>query len=81
MQPGKKLRALVRAGFVAQESTLAEFCRAIEVDPSNASKALVGEHWDGEEAAKLRQQLVAGANFNGLQAALKSVIPETGEQA
>lgn len=49
--------AQVRAGFVAQGSSLHGWCSKNGIDSNNARKALTGK-WTGPKAAALVQQLV-----------------------
>lgn len=48
--------AWVRAGFVAQGSSLNAWCIANGVDPNNARKALIGK-WVGPKASILTERL------------------------
>jgi hypothetical protein len=64
MQPSKELRNAVRAGFVNQDSSLAEYCRGRGICDSNANKALLGKKWNGKKAAELRLELVIAAKID-----------------
>lgn len=61
--PSAKLYDHVRAGFIAQGTTLTAFCRERNVAPANARCALVGS-WNGPRAKRLRQELVDGSGIN-----------------
>ncbi len=62
MQPGKQLRNSVRAGFVDQGSSLAEYCKNNRICNSNANKVLLGK-WNGKKAADLRFKLITAAKI------------------
>lgn len=64
MQPSKQLRNAVRAGFVNQDSSLAEYCRNNGICDSNANKALLGKKWNGKKAAELRLELVIASKID-----------------
>jgi hypothetical protein len=50
----------VRAGFVAQGSSLSAWCRANGVQRQNAHKALVGQ-WSGPKADELVARITVAA--------------------
>lgn len=52
--------AMVRAGFVAQGSSLHAWCRQSGIDYHNARKALDGR-WRGPKAGALVRKIVAAA--------------------
>ena len=61
--PGLELHRLVKAGFVAQGTTLEAHCRDVErYHPSNGYRALLGE-WDGPKARRLRRRLAHAAGL------------------
>lgn len=52
--------AQVRAGFIVQGTTLAQWCRNNGVDPSWAWKVLKGEHL-GQRSLALRRRLLTAS--------------------
>lgn len=68
--PSRGLHLNVRAGFVAQGSSLARWCRQHGIRRQNAEKALLGV-WTGPGARQLCARLVEAAG----------VGPERGEAA
>jgi len=57
MQAGKERLQQVRAGFITQGLSLKAYCLDNDIDPSNASKALVGK-WTGIKATALVNLLI-----------------------
>jgi hypothetical protein len=65
MQPSKQLRNAVRAGFVNQDSSLAEYCRNKGICNSNANKTLLGNRgYNGKRSVELRLELVIASKIN-----------------
>ena len=58
--PGLDLHFRVRAGFVAQRTSLKRWCRENDIQPTNARDALIGR-WDGPKGRALRARLVEAA--------------------
>jgi len=52
--------AAIRAGFVAQGTSLHAWCKANGEDTSNARRAIAGT-WKGPKASALLQRLVAAS--------------------
>jgi hypothetical protein len=58
--PGLDLHFRVRAGFVAQGTSLKSWCREQGITPSNARDALIGR-WNGPKGIALRARLIKAA--------------------
>lgn len=65
LSPGPDLYRHVRAGFVAQGSTLTTWCRERNINPTNAKSALVGA-WNGPKGRQLRRELVEASGITPL---------------
>jgi hypothetical protein len=61
-QPGLDLYLRVRAGFVAQQSSLNAWCLANGIMRQNAKQALTGA-WDGPKARELRERLIKASGI------------------
>lgn len=57
LSPGLDLHLKVRAGFVAQGTSLKAWCNQQAITPSNARDALIGR-WNGPKGVALRNRLV-----------------------
>ena len=66
--PSADLYQIVRAGFVAQGTTLNAWCTAQGVNRQTAARALSGER-NGRRSRELRDRLVAAAGLSGADAA------------
>ncbi|MEO5328100.1 MAG: hypothetical protein H7829_07625 [Magnetococcus sp. THC-1_WYH] len=64
--PSQELYRNVRAGFVAQGSTLTAWCRERRINPNNARAVLIGS-WDGPKGRALREKLIKAANISKIQ--------------
>jgi len=60
--PGPDLYNRVRGGFVAQGTTLSEWCRNRKTSPTNARSALVGA-WNGPKGTALREELIEASRI------------------
>lgn len=60
LAPSFDLYLRVRAGFVAQGTSLTQWCRKRGVDTSNARAALAGA-WNGPAGRKLREDLISAS--------------------
>lgn len=49
--------ARVKAAFVLKHTTLNAFCLKHDIDPSNATKAIIGT-WTGKKANAIRSQII-----------------------
>lgn len=58
--PGQELLAAIRAGFVAQQTTMSEWCRDHGVIVQNARMAILGG-WRGPKAQQLVKKLKKAA--------------------
>lgn len=65
LSPGRDLLAQVRAGFVAQHTTLAEWCRKNGTHPSAARQAIYGT-WNGPKGRALRSKIVRAAGVRAV---------------
>lgn len=62
LAPNPDLYRLVRAGFIAQGTTLSGWCQERGVDTSNARSALAGA-WNGPKGKALREQLIEASGI------------------
>ena len=62
--PGTGLLATVRAGFIAQGSSLHKWCVEHQVQYPNARQALIGS-WSGPKGISLRNKIVEAARVEG----------------
>lgn len=62
LSPSLNLYRHVRAGFIAQGSTITTWCRERGVNPTNARSALVGA-WDGPKGKALRAELIEASGI------------------
>ena len=60
--PSLDLHLQVRAGFVAQGTSLKAWCREHEITPSNARDALIGR-WNGPKGKALRAKVVKASGI------------------
>lgn len=60
--PGKDLVLKVRAGFVAQGSSLSRWCQQNGIDRPNARLCLMGA-WDGPKSRMLRMRIAEAAGL------------------
>jgi len=58
--PGLDLIRQVRAGFIAQGTTLTEWCRNHQTSHTNARHALVGS-WNGPKGKAMRARIAKAA--------------------
>jgi len=64
LTPGPGLYARVRAGFVAQQDSLQQWCSRNSIKRQNARKCLLGQ-WRGQKAEELKHLLVREAMIDG----------------
>lgn len=60
--PGERLLSRVRAGFVAQGSSLHRWCEEHDVRNPNARQAIIGA-WNGPKGAALRNRILQAAGI------------------
>ncbi|MDZ4378783.1 MAG: hypothetical protein U0973_11580 [Xanthomonadaceae bacterium] len=60
--PSLDLYRRVRAGFIVQDTTLNEWCKANAIKAPNARTCLVGS-WDGPTARQLRARICEAAGL------------------
>lgn len=75
-QPSVNLYNIVRAGFVAQGTTMGKWCRANDVNPTNARACLVGV-WDGPKGKNLRDKIIDASRIHTVFAVINEV-PQQG---
>jgi len=56
----RTLNALVKAGFIAQQTTISAWCRDNGLKPENARKSLLGS-WHGPKALVWKRRLMVAA--------------------
>lgn len=60
--PGLDLHLKVRAGFVAQGTSMKRWCKDQGITPSNARDALIGR-WNGPKGIALRNRLMKASGM------------------
>ena len=60
--PSRDLYNKVRAGFVAQGSSLSQWCKAKGMNTQNALSCLTGT-WDGPKAKTLRAEIIEASGI------------------
>lgn len=64
--PGRDLLAQVRAGFLIQHTTLAEWCRKQGTHPSAVRQAIYGT-WAGPKGRSIREAVLKAAGITSHQ--------------
>ncbi|MGH8469370.1 MAG: hypothetical protein ACREVY_10445 [Gammaproteobacteria bacterium] len=62
LKPCRDLYIRVRAAFVAQDSSLGEWCRKNGIERQTATHCLIGV-WNGPKGRKIRARIIEGAGI------------------
>ena len=62
LNPSRDLYVRIRSAFVAQDTTLGEWCRKNGIARQNAVSCVIGV-WNGPKGQKLRARIIAAAGI------------------